>query len=111
MHRSIYGWVALQMVATLALGGQTSALASPPRPSCSGALLQFSVVEQGKTAVDRFRFALALSGEGRTEAAESALSQLRRDLLPLIQGTLTVPAPRTHHWGEIGQCGIQVVCR
>ena len=101
MHRSIYGWVALQMVATLALGGHASALASPPRPSCSGALLQFSVVEQGKTAVDRFRFALALSGEGSTEQAalnqlNQRLARLRQALQPVIQGRLIVPSPSTY---------------
>ena len=101
MHRSIKGWIALPVAATLALGGQTSALASQPWPSCSGTLLQFSVVEQGKVPVDRFRFSLALSGEGSSEQAaltqlNQRLAQLRQVLQPLIQGRLLMPSPSTH---------------
>ena len=101
MHRSLKGWIALPVVATLALGGQASALASQPGPSCSGTLLQFSVVEQGKVPVDRFRFSLALSGEGSSEQAalnqlNQRLAQLRQSLKPFIQGRLVVPAPSTH---------------
>ena len=101
MHRSHKGWIALQVVATLALGGQASALASQPGPSCSGTLLQFSVVEQGRTPVDRFRFSLALFGEGSSEQAaltqlNQRLAQLRQSLQPFIQGRLVVPSPSTH---------------
>jgi len=101
MNRSIKGWLALPVAATFALAGQTSALASQPGPSCSGTLLQFSVVEQGKVPVDRFRFSLALSGEGSSEQAaltqlNQRLAQLRQSLHPLIQGRLVVPSPSTH---------------
>ena len=101
MHRSIKGLMALPVAATLAFGGQTSALASQPGPSCSGTLFQFSVVEQGKVPVDRFRFSLALSGEGSSEQAaltqlNQRLAQLRQALQPLIQGRLVVPSPSTH---------------
>ena len=93
--------MALPVAATLAFGGQTSALASQPGPSCSGTLFQFSVVEQGKVPVDRFRFSLALSGEGSSEQAaltqlNQRLAQLRQALQPLIQGRLVVPSPSTH---------------
>ena len=101
MHRSMKGLIALPVAATLALGGQTSALASQPGTSCSGTLFQFSVVEQGKVPVDRFRFSLALSGEGSSEQAaltqlNQRLAQLRQALQPLIQGRLVVPSPSTH---------------
>ena len=101
MHRSIKGWIALPVVATLAMGRPASALASQPGPSCSGTLLQFSVLEQGRTPVDRFRFSLALSGEGSSEQAaltqlNQRLAQLRQSLQPFIQGRLVVPSPSIH---------------
>ena len=82
-------------------------LLSPPGPvlahdpSCAGTLLQLSVLEQGKTAVDRFRFSLALSGEGSTEQAalnqlNQRLARLRQALQPVIQGRLIVPSPSTY---------------
>ena len=90
--------MALPVVAGLALGSPASAMASQPGPSCSGTLFQLAVHEQAVGDVDRFRFSLGLTGEGRNEAAalkqlNQRLGQLRRDLTPLMQGTLTVPAP------------------
>ena len=68
--------------------------------SCAGTLLQLSVLEQGRVPVDRFRFSLALSGEGSTEQAaltqlNQRLTRLRPLLQSLIQGRLIVPAPFT----------------
>ena len=82
-------------------------LISQPQPllaqqsSCAGTLLQLSVAEQGKTAVDRFRFLLALSGEGSSERAalnqlNQRLGRLRQSLQPLIQGRLLVSPPSTY---------------
>ena len=53
-----------------------------PRPlradvqSCSGTRLKLSVQERSRSAVERFRFSLAVSGE----ADEAALQQLNRRL-------------------------------
>ncbi len=79
--------------------------ALPSTPVCRGTVLQLAVQEQAAGTVDRFRFVLGLSGEGGSEAAALAqlnqrLVQLRGDLQPLIQGTLTVPAPRSHQRGS-----------
>ena len=68
---------------------------------CSGTLLQLSVSEQGKSSVDRFRFSLALSGEGASEQAaltqlNQRLGQLRQSLQPLVRGRLVVPSPSTY---------------
>ena len=98
MHRNNNGWMALPVVASLALRSPPSAIASQPGSSCSGTLFQLAVHEQAVGDVDRFRFSLGLTGEGRTEAAalkqlNQRLAPLRRDLTPLMQGTLTVPAP------------------
>lgn len=70
-------------------------------PSCTGTWLQFSVLEQAKTPVVRFRFSLALSGEGLTEQAaltqlNQRLDRLRQVLQPIIQGRLVVPPPSTY---------------
>ena len=105
MHRNNNGWMALPVVASLALASPASA--SQTGPSCSGTLFQLAVHEQAVGDVDRFRFSLGLTGEGRTEAAalkqlNQRLGQLRRDLTPLMQGTMTVPAPRTHQRGGAG---------
>ena len=113
MHRNNNGWMALPVVASLALGSPASAMASQPRPPCSGTLFQLAVHEQAVGDVDRFRFSLGLTGEGRTEAAalkqlNQRLGQLRRDLTPLMQGTLTVPAPRTHQRGGSGSAAPKV---
>ena len=69
-------------------------------PPCAGTLLQLSVSEQGKSAVDRFRFSLALLGEGASEQAalnqlNQRLGRLRQSLQPLIRGRLVVPSPST----------------
>ena len=102
MHRTLsLGWGALSVAS---MGGL---LLSPPapvlahEPFCGGTLLQLSVVEQGKTAVARFRFSLAVSGEGATEQAALAqlnqrLAGLREVLQPFIQGRLVVPSPSTY---------------
>ena len=102
MHRMLsLGWGALSVAS---MGGL---LLSPPAPvlahelSCAGTLFQLSVVEQGKTAVARFRFSLAVSGEGATEQAALAqlnqrLAGLREVLQPFIQGRLVVPSPSTY---------------
>ena len=110
MHRNNNGWMALPVVASLALASPASASASQTGPSCSGTLFQLAVHEQAVGDVDRFRFSLGLTGEGRSEAAalkqlNQRLSQLRRDLKPLMQGPLTVPAPRTHQRGGSGSAG------
>ncbi|RNC94137.1 MAG: DUF541 domain-containing protein [Synechococcus sp. YX04-3] len=85
-----------------------------PRPlradvlPCSGTRLKLSVQERGRSAVERFRFSLAVSGEGADEA--TALQQLnrrlaivRRELKPLVQGQLVVPAPHTHKRGRASE--------
>ena len=102
MHRTLsLGWGALSVAS---MGGL---LLSPPAPvlahelSCAGTLFQLSVVEQGKTAVARFRFSLAVSGEGATEQVALAqlnqrLAGLREVLQPFIQGRLVVPSPSTY---------------
>ena len=113
MHRNNNGWMALPALAGLALGSPASAMASQPGPSCSGTLFQLAVHEQAVGDVDRFRFSLALTGEGRNEAAalkqlNQRLGQLRRDLKSLMQGTLTVPAPRTHQRGGSGSAASKV---
>ena len=89
--------MALMGLALLSL--QTPVLAQ--QPACAGTLLQLSVAEQGRTAVDRFRFSLAVSGEGATEQAALAqlnqrLAGLREVLQPFIQGRLVVPSPSTY---------------
>ena len=86
-------------------------IAAAPAPlraeatSCSGTRLKLSLQDQGRNPVERFRFSLTVSGEGSDEA--SALQQLnrriarvRRELNPLVQGQLVVPAPRTHKRGQ-----------
>lgn len=78
--------------------------ALPTTPSCRGTVLQLAVQEQASGVVDRFRFALGLSGEGVSEAAaltqlNQRLEQLRAGLKPLINGSLTVPAPRSYRRG------------
>ena len=102
MRRTLnFSWGALSVASVGLL------LLSPPGqvlahdPSCAGTLLQLSVLEQGKTAVDRFRFSLALSGEGSTEQAalnqlNQRLARLRQALQPVIQGRLIVPSPSTY---------------
>lgn len=77
---------------------------APSNPACSGTVLQLSVQEQASGVVDRFRFSLGLSGEGTSEAEalrqlNQRLGRLRADLNPLINGPLTVPAPRSHQRG------------
>ena len=89
--------VALMGLALLSL--QNPVLAQ--QPACAGTLLQLSVAEQGRTAVDRFRFSLALSGEGGSEQAalnqlNQRLARVRQSLQPLIVGRLTVPSPSTY---------------
>ena len=103
MHRTLsLGWGVLTVAS---MGGLF--LVSPLAPvrahesSCAGTLLQFSVVEQGKSAVARFRFSLAVSGEGATEQAALAqlnqrLAGLRDVLQPFIRGRLVVPSPSTY---------------
>ena len=91
------GSVALMGLALLSL--QNPVLAQ--QPACAGTLLQLSVAEQGRTAVDRFRFSLALSGEGGSEQAalnqlNQRLARVRQSLQPLIVGRLTVPSPSTY---------------
>ena len=75
---------------------------------CSGTRLKLSVQERGRSAVERFRFSLAVSAEGADEA--TALQQLnrhlasvRRELKPLVQGQLVVPAPHTHKRGRASE--------
>ena len=97
MHRNNNGWMALPVVASLALepaiGDRLSA-----RVLLLGNAVSVGCARTGVGDVDRFRFSLGLTGEGRTEAAalkqlNQRLASLRRDLTPLMQGTLTVPAP------------------
>ena len=102
MHRRLpLGWASFSVASTALV------LISQPQPvlaqqsSCAGTLLQLSVAEQGKTAVDRFRFSLALSGEGSSERAalnqlNQRLGRLRQSLQPLIQGRLLVSPPSTY---------------
>ena len=95
------GWGALSVATTglLLLSPRVPVMAHAP--PCAGTLLQLSVVEEGKTAVARFRFSLAVSGEGSTEKAaltqlNQRLAQLRQLLQPFLQGRLMVPSPSTY---------------
>lgn len=90
---------------TAALLVPTPAPARAEAAVCSGTRLQLAIQEQGNSPVDRFRFSLAVSGEGVDE--ETALKQLntrldrlRRELNPLVLGRLVVPAPHTHRRGR-----------
>ena len=85
-----------------------------PRPlradvlPCSGTRLKLSVQERGRSAVERFRFSLAVSGEGADEATalqqlNRRLASVRRELKPLVQGQLVVPAPHTHKRGPASE--------
>ena len=85
-----------------------------PRPlradvlPCSGTRLKLSVQERGRSAVERFRFSLAVSGEGADEATalqqlNRRLASVRRELKPLVQGQLVVPAPHTHKRGRASE--------
>ena len=90
---------------TAALLVPTPAPARVEAPVCSGTRLQLAIQEQGNSPVDRFRFSLALSGEGVDEAAalkqlNKRLDRLRRELQPLVLGRLVVPAPHTHRRGR-----------
>jgi uncharacterized protein YggE len=89
-------------------------LAAAPAPlraeatRCSGTLLKLSQQEQGRSPVERFRFSLAVSGEGANESAalqqlNRRLTQLRSELKPLVQGQLVVPAPHTHKRGQASE--------
>ena len=83
-----------------------------PRPAavqaqeapCSGTVLQLAVLEKGKSTIDRFRFSLAVSGEGNSERAaldqlKQRISLLRQRTSSLIQGRLTVPPPTSYRRG------------
>jgi len=75
---------------------------------CSGTRLKLSLQEQGRSPVQSFRFSLAVSGEGADEAAalqqlNRRLTRLRRELKPLVQGQLVVPAPHTHRRGPASE--------
>ena len=66
--------------------------------ACDGTQLELSVREQEASPAVRFRFSLAVRGEGRSEKAamqqlNHRLGRLRRELGPLLQGKLTVSAP------------------
>ena len=85
-----------------------------PRPlraevqSCSGTRLKLSVQERGRSAIERFRFSLAVSGEGADETTalqqlNRRLASVRRELKPLVQGQLVVPAPHTHKRGRASE--------
>ena len=85
-----------------------------PRPlradvlPCSGTRLKLSVQERGRSAIERFRFSLAVSGEGADEATalqqlNRRLASVRRELKPLVQGQLVVPAPHTHKRGRASE--------
>ena len=98
-----FGWATLSVATTglLLFSPRGPVLAHAHAPSCAGTLLQLSVVEEGKTAVARFRFSLAVSGEGSTEQAaltqlNQRLAHLRQLLQPFIQGRLIVPSPSTY---------------
>ena len=106
--------MALSLIAALlaATLWPAPAAAQAEPPPCVGTLLQLSVAEQGTTSTVRFRFTLALSGEGdRAQAAlnqlQERLRRLRVTLQPLILGTLTVTAPSTYrqssHAGGVRQ--------
>ena len=97
--------MALPLAVSLASMLGPAALAAPAKTVCTGTLLQLAVQEQAVSDIDRFRFSLGLSGEGATEAValqqlNQRLKQLRHDLMPLIVGQLTVPAPRSHQQGR-----------
>ena len=83
-----------------------------PRPAavqaqqapCSGTVLQLAVMEKGESTIDRFRFSLAVSGEGNNERAaldqlKQRISLLRQRTSSLIQGRLTVPPPTSYRRG------------
>ena len=96
-----FGWGTLSVATTGLLLFSPRGPVLAHAPSCAGTLLQLSVVEEGKTAVARFRFSLAVSGEGSTEQAaltqlNQRLAQLRQLLQPFLQGRLNVPSPSTY---------------
>jgi uncharacterized protein YggE len=73
--------------------------------ACDGTQLELSVREQEASPAVRFRFSLAVRGEGRSEKAamqqlNHRLGRLRRELGPLLQGKLTVSAPTNYPHGS-----------
>ena len=92
----------------LALLAATPAPLQAEATRCSGTRLKLSLQEEGRSPVERFRFSLAVSGEGADEAAalqqlNRRLTRLRRELKPLVQGQLVVPAPHTHRRGQASE--------
>ena len=101
------GLIALPLAMSLTSFLPPSAMAALPQMVCAGTRLQLAIQEQAVGNVERFRFSLGLTGEGRSEAEalnqlNQRLKRLRRDLTPLILGGLTVPAPRSHQQGRSG---------
>ena len=69
--------------------------------ACEATQLELSVREHAVSPAVRFRFSLAVSGEGRSEQAvmqqlNHRVGRLRRELQPLVQGMITVSAPTSH---------------
>lgn len=102
VRRCLKGFSAAALTALAAASLMPSpAPVQAEEPQCRGTLLQLSVDEKGTSLIERFRFSLALSGEGRTQQAaldqlNQRLSTLRTSLQPLIQGRLTVPPPSSY---------------
>ena len=91
-------WIVPLLLNAAATGLSNAVQASP---ACDGTRFELAVREQGVSPAEHFRFSLAVTGEGRSEQAvmqllNRRLGRLRRELQPIVQGTLTVSAPRSH---------------
>ena len=89
-------WIAPLLLNAAATGLSNAVQASP---ACDGT--RFELAVQGVSPAEHFCFSLAVTGEGRSEQAvmqllNRRLGRLRRELQPIVQGTLTVSAPRSN---------------
>lgn len=92
-------------LATILISAQLASPTQAESSACSGTHFQLALQHQGESPVARFRFSLALSGEGASEAEamqqlNRRLDRLRREIKPLVIGRLTVPAPHSHPRGR-----------
>ena len=96
-------WVLPLLINVAVTGLATTSQAASA--ACEGTQLELSVREQEASPAVRFRFSLAVRGEGRSEQAamqqlNHRLGRLRRELGPLLQGKLTVSAPTNYPRGS-----------
>ena len=92
-------------LATMLISTQLASPTQAESSACSGTHFQLAVQHQGESPVARFRFSLALSGEGASESEamqqlNRRLDRLRQEIKPLVIGRLTVPAPHSHPRGR-----------